>query len=1243
MRASRRFGVTLVAYGLLMLSLAGGLVTPAQTFPDGTTTAIHPGVMLSQAQLNYIKTMVQAHQEPFYTAFLKAQKSTWGSLTYVPTGPPAITNGLIVCGSTSNPDYGCSNSDSDGTAAYVQALLWYITGNQTYANNAIAIMDYYAKNVVGYGNVNGQNVGGVVVSSSNTPLQAAWDSEKWPRAAEIIRYSNAGWPTADAKDFGQWMKTVMVPQLINGSTSNGNWEISMIEGLINIGVYNDDAATFNTGVNYWQQRVPAYFYYHADGGQPVLAPRGVASWYGQTAYDPSVDGISQETCRDFGHAQYGISGSLDAAETAGIQGVNLYQEIQSISDASQGTFNVNAQNRLTSALEFNAYYLLNNPVPTSVCGGTVTLQVYPVDEIGYNEYHNRLGLSLPNTLEYLQTVIRQLPANSMTESHIMVWETLTHGGDASQLQPFLMWTNGSSGTLQAGSSVSYTVTVVPGGVSNPSVVLSLNGLPPGITYSFSPATVSGAGTSTLTITAGIAAPSGTYSLNIAGTSGGATYTNPLSLLVNAPNANFAVTPSPGVVTAVGGDSANFPLNLTPINNYVGAVNLSVTAGLPAGAIATFSSPTVTTTSPNSTLSVLTAGTTPPGAYSLTISGTDGVLTNKTTALLIVNSISNACIAQLGNYWVDGTLPVQLGTFTAEWDSAPSTSLNNSNVGLSFGAQSAFTGLALAARFNPTGDIDARNGGAFVAASTIPYAAGVPYHFRAVVNVPANTYSLYVTPAGQNEITVGLNYAFRTEQAGITSIDHWDATSQVGNISLCNMVVEMPDFSMALTPSARTVSAGNAVTYTASLTPIGGYSGSVALSAAGLPSGTTSSFNPTTVGGSTLTSTMTIATSGATSGGTYPITLTGTDGTITRTAFADLIVGPPCLAPTASSQSISAPENGIAPINLSGTPGSGCAVTDTLNYTLTANPSHGVLTGTTPNLVYTPKTGYIGSDSFSFTATDGNAITPTGNAATVTISVAAPVSGIAVATSLTPTVVIAGASATTLAVNGSGFTSGSSVLWNGAVLSTAFVNSSQLTAAVPASNLSATALASVTISNPGANGGVSAPLRVAIDSSSIVGLVSYSTTPAVTHGQGVTLSLYVRNLPAGWQTTGNCYNLPTAANCSYNGQSETVTITTGLSTPTGTYQVLIVSNETPPLTASTTVHFRSTVVWCGLLGLPLGLMWFGGKRRRLWYPAAGVLGLMLLLVVGCGGSGSGQTQATTANSSQASTVVMLTVN
>jgi Alginate lyase len=758
MRASRRFVAAFVVVAAIVFGTWA--TASGQTFQ-------HPGVLVSRAQLDYMKIMVAAHTEPFYSAFLKAQNSDIGSLNYQPYGPPS--DGFIKCGPTSNPNIGCSNSDDDSSAAYLQSLLWYITGNQQYANNAITLLNLYGHNLKGYATGS---------TYSNAPLQAAWDGEKWPRAAEIIRYSGAGWADADVSTFKNMLNTAILPQIINGSTSNGNWEISMIEALIGIGVFNDDPTTFNTGITYWKQRIPAYFYYHTDGAQPVPAPRGTANWYGQTVYNASVDGISQETCRDFGHAQYGISGALDAAETAHIQGIDLYNDVTS-----------NAKNRLTAALEFNAYYLMGNPVPTSICGGTVTLQVYPTDEIGYNEYHNRLGIDLPLTLQYLQTVIRQL--SNPTEYHIMVYETLSHGGDASALQPFLMRAPSNSASLRAGQSTTYTINVVPGSDPNPTVSFTVNGLPLGATPSFSPSTVTGTGASTLTITATSTTTPGVYPITVTGSDGTATFNLPLSLTVNSASADFSIVASPSSITAVAGDVANFTTIFSTANGYLGNVTLSVTGGLPAGANAIFSSAAIGSTSPTSTLSVTTLGTTAPGVYPITVSATDGSTTHSTTALLIITTLSNACIQQLGNNWINGIIPTQTGTFTAEWDATPSTALNNSNIGLSLGPQSAFTGLAIAGRFNPTGQIDARNGGAFVAASTINYVAGVKYHFRAVVNVPANTYSIYVTPAGQDEITVGTNYAFRTEQKGITSLDHWDAISQVGTVVLCNLVVDTP--------------------------------------------------------------------------------------------------------------------------------------------------------------------------------------------------------------------------------------------------------------------------------------------------------------------------------------------------------------------------------------------------------------------------------------------------------------------
>jgi Alginate lyase len=63
--------------------------------------------------------------------------------------------GINQCGPSSNPNNGCQAADNDSNAAYVQALLWYMTGNQAYASNAIAIMNAYAQNFRGYAGTNG--------------------------------------------------------------------------------------------------------------------------------------------------------------------------------------------------------------------------------------------------------------------------------------------------------------------------------------------------------------------------------------------------------------------------------------------------------------------------------------------------------------------------------------------------------------------------------------------------------------------------------------------------------------------------------------------------------------------------------------------------------------------------------------------------------------------------------------------------------------------------------------------------------------------------------------------------------------------------------------------------------------------------------------------------------------------------------------------------------------------------------
>ncbi|MEO5804574.1 MAG: Ig-like domain-containing protein [Verrucomicrobiota bacterium] len=75
---------------------------------------------------------------------------------------------------------------------------------------------------------------------------------------------------------------------------------------------------------------------------------------------------------------------------------------------------------------------------------------------------------------------------------------------------------------------------------------------------------------------------------------------------------------------------------------------------------------------------------------------------------------------------------------------------------------------------------------------------------------------------------------------------------------------------------------------------------------------------------------------------------------------------PNVAPIAFSQSVSVYEDNALSLVLVATDVDG----DTLTYTVTS-PSHGVLTGTAPNLTYTPTPNFHGTDSFMFKANDGH--------------------------------------------------------------------------------------------------------------------------------------------------------------------------------------------------------------------------------------------------------------------------------
>ena len=386
MIALSRISIVLLVAAVPLASLAT-TNSPTSTAVNPGKAFRHPGVLLNQAQLDLIKSRVATGTEPQKSAFEALRACPQGALDYIPH--PRTT---VECGPRSNPDLGCKSEQADSQAAYAQALLWYITGNKAYAENAIKIMNAWSSTLTG-GHIN-----------ANGPVQAAWCGEVWPRAAEIIRYTCTNWPADDVAKFQAMLALQYLPSLVIGSCENGNKELSQSEAIINIGVFNDDRATFDLGVKMWRGRAPAYVYLSTDGPAP-LKPAGceMAIWGNKGHTTPLVDGLLQETCRDSQHANMALSAMVNAAETARQQGLDLYAE--------QGK-------RIMAALEYQAQFLPPNnaPVPQYLA-----FSKHPTWEIAYNHFHNRLGISLPK-------MAAVLPTNRPTGvNHHMAWETLTHG------------------------------------------------------------------------------------------------------------------------------------------------------------------------------------------------------------------------------------------------------------------------------------------------------------------------------------------------------------------------------------------------------------------------------------------------------------------------------------------------------------------------------------------------------------------------------------------------------------------------------------------------------------------------------------------------------------------------------------------------------------------------------------------------------------------------------------------------
>ena len=176
------------------------------------------------------------------------------------------------------------------------------------------------------------------------------------------------------------------------------------------------------------------------------------------------------------------------------------------------------------------------------------------------------------------------------------------------------------------------------------------------------------------------------------------------------------------------------------------------------------------------------------------------------------------------------------------------------------------------------------------------------------------------------------------------------------------------------------------------------------------------------------------------------------------------------------------------------------------------------------------------------------------------------------TTLSPTSVVAGSGAFTLTVNGTNFINGSTVNFNGTARVTSFVNATQLTAAILASDVTAAGTPAVTVTNPAPGGGTSNSVTFTVTGTNPVPTVTTVAPTTVVAGSGAfTLTVNGTNFIS--TSTVNINGTARATTFGSATQLTAAILATDI-TATGT-PAITVTNPTPGGGTSNSVTFSVT--------------------------------------------------------------------
>ena len=315
----------------------------------------HPGLLHTRADLARMKTNIVAGVEPWKSGFEKLKNDWQSKADWKQRGPfDTIARGL-------DASVRAVEFDQDGNAAYQNAIMWCLTGDEAHARKSVTILNAWSAKLK-------------EITGSDKQLCAALGGFKYINAAELIRHTYPGWQQADVLRLEQMMRTVVYPVIKDFATfANGNWDTCCIKTMLAIGVFCNDKMIFDRAVDYFRN----------GSGNGRL-----------THYVINETGQCQESGRDQSHTQLGLAHLAEACEIAWHQGLDLYGA---------------EDNRLLRGFEYTAKYNLGNDVAfvpavdttgqyrAKIISSSKRGELRPIYELVWNHYENRRGIPAPFT------------------------------------------------------------------------------------------------------------------------------------------------------------------------------------------------------------------------------------------------------------------------------------------------------------------------------------------------------------------------------------------------------------------------------------------------------------------------------------------------------------------------------------------------------------------------------------------------------------------------------------------------------------------------------------------------------------------------------------------------------------------------------------------------------------------------------------------------------------------------------